>query len=129
MAWKVDRFVGTEKCRCRVNQSTPYRKSRANFLLSIASEVTGIAPERIDPKCQDKIKQSHPVGGEDQAVAREKAEAEAELGAVVVEQVRAESAFVQVVGRGSLMKAEFLASTRNALNAEHLWHGSSHGSM
>jgi len=129
LAWKVGRFVGTAAFRRHANHSTPYNEEHANIFSSIALAVTGIELERIGPKCLDKIKQSHPVGGKDQAEEKEPEEAEAEVGAAVAEQARAETAFVRPAERRPLIKPEFLASTRSALNAEHLWHGSSHGSM
>lgn len=83
----------------------------------------------MELKCRDKIKQGHPVGGKEKAKKKELAgaEAEAEVGAAVVEQVEAETAFVRTAGRESLTKPVFPALTGSALNAERLWHGSSHG--
>gem|GEM_PF-6435519 len=48
---------------------------------------------------------------------------------MVVGQVPAETAFAQTAGKGRRIKREVLASSRNAQSAEHLWHGSSHGSL
>jgi hypothetical protein len=48
---------------------------------------------------------------------------------VVVGRVRAETAFVQTVGKGLRTKREVPASTKNAQSAEHLWHGSNYGSL
>jgi hypothetical protein len=48
--------------------------------------------------------------------------------AVGGEQVRVETASARVVGKECRTNRELLASNRNALNVERLWHGSSHGS-
>jgi hypothetical protein len=76
----------------------------------------------MEIKCQEEIKRAHRAEGPDQGKVWEEAEVEE----VVVGQVPAETAFAQAAGKELRIKREFPASSRNALNAEHLWRGNSH---
>jgi hypothetical protein len=91
------------------------------FQASPASCVRGRVAERIERQCQEEIKRDYKAEGQDQGKAWEEAEVEE----VVVGRVPAETAFAQTAERELRTKPEFLVSSRNALNAQRLWRGSS----